>query len=209
MPCVACATAKAKQKSLPKNEIILKKEVHLKEKSKEVNERMYIDISTVKSPKSVSVTVTKPQWRMMVDEYTGMKWSDFFETKDGMVEPTCEKLYKWMKNKKGAKYIRLDNAGENKLLEKRSNSVEWKLILEFEYNARDTPQQNHLVEIGFSTIGEKGRAMMIAANDPEDKKYKLFREAFTCATMLDWLTVIDLNGVTATRVEHWDGEIPK
>ena len=61
MPCVACATAKAKQKSLPKNEIILKKEVHPKEKSKEVNERMYIDISTVKSPKSVSVTVTKPQ----------------------------------------------------------------------------------------------------------------------------------------------------
>ena len=91
----------------------------------------------------------------MLDELTGMKWSDFFETKDDMVEPTCEKWGKWKQHGKAVKFVRMDNAGENKLLEKRCDSATWKLGIVFEYTARDTPQQNHLVEIGIATIGKE------------------------------------------------------
>eukprot|EP00957_Ditylum_brightwellii_P058434 4431242-Ditylum_brightwellii.AAC.1 len=51
--------------------------------------------------------------------------------------------------------------------------------------------------------------MMIAANIPYDMRYNLFCEAFTCATQSDWLVVIDLDGVKATRIGHWCGELPK
>eukprot|EP00957_Ditylum_brightwellii_P176303 13424614-Ditylum_brightwellii.AAC.1 len=107
------------------------------------------------------------------------------------------------------KIIRCNNTGENKLLEKRSNSADWKLNINFEYTARDTPQQNSLAEVSFVTIGNHGKAMMIAAIIPYDMRYNLFCEAFTCATHLDWLVVIELDDVKATRIEHWCGELPK
>eukprot|EP00957_Ditylum_brightwellii_P084690 6439664-Ditylum_brightwellii.AAC.1 len=50
--------------------------------------------------------------------------------------------------------------------------------------------------------------MMMAANVPERVMYKLFREAFTCVTMLDWLTIITFDNVTKTQVEHWNGSLP-
>ena len=35
------------------------------------------------------------QFNIMVDKWTQLKFSDFFDTKNGMIEPTCEKLQKW------------------------------------------------------------------------------------------------------------------
>eukprot|EP00957_Ditylum_brightwellii_P182215 13881997-Ditylum_brightwellii.AAC.1 len=90
-----CATAKAKQKSLPSWVEVLGKKVHDKETATAVNERLFLDISTVKAPAHIKVTITKPQWWIIVDELTGMKWSNFFETKNGMIEPTCTMLNKW------------------------------------------------------------------------------------------------------------------
>ena len=75
--------------------------------------------------------VTKPNWRIIVDERTGMKFSDFFDKKSGMVEPTCEMWYKWKTAGLGVNACRLDNAGENKLLQQRSESADWKLDIEF------------------------------------------------------------------------------
>eukprot|EP00957_Ditylum_brightwellii_P016470 1237937-Ditylum_brightwellii.AAC.1 len=51
-------------------------------------------------------------------------------------------------------------------------------------------------------------AMMIAANVPEEEKYKLLGEAFTCATMLDWLALRNIQGKQKTQVEHWNGVLP-
>ena len=42
------------------------------------------------------------------------------------------------------KYFRCENAGENKLLEKQAKNSDWKMGLDFEFTACDTPQQNHL-----------------------------------------------------------------
>eukprot|EP00957_Ditylum_brightwellii_P083473 6345666-Ditylum_brightwellii.AAC.1 len=151
-PCEACAQSKAKQKSLPKRTEVIEVVVNPKVAAKQVNERVHLGISTIKAPEKVKVKVTKPNWCMMVEEKTGMKWSDFYPTKDTMIEPTCEQLNKWKANGKAVKYLRCDNAGENKALEKRCASADWKLGIEFEYTARDTPQQNSLVEVGFATI---------------------------------------------------------
>eukprot|EP00957_Ditylum_brightwellii_P004659 354387-Ditylum_brightwellii.AAC.1 len=74
--------------------------------------------------------------------------------------------------------------------------------------AHDMPQQNSLAEVGFATIGNQGQAIMMAANMPERVMYKLFMETFTCAAMLDWLTIITLDNVTKTQDEHWNGSLP-
>jgi hypothetical protein len=95
-----------------------------------------------------------------------MKFSDFFDTKNGMVEEMCQQLYRWKESGRGAKIIRLDNAGENKFLQQRSQSADWKLNVNFEFTARDTPQQNHLAELGFAHLANYGRALMARANVP-------------------------------------------
>jgi hypothetical protein len=53
------------------------------------------------------------------------------------------------------------------VLQQRCESVEWKLDIEFEFTARDTPQQNHLAELGFAVLVNRGRALMTRANVPE------------------------------------------
>ena len=56
--------------------------------------RIYLDIATVK-PNKDEPKPAKPVWWIMVDEKTQLKFSDFFASKDEMVEPTCEQLKKW------------------------------------------------------------------------------------------------------------------
>ena len=51
------------------------------------------------------------------------------------------------------KFIRCDNGGENVKLDSIAKIKDWKLNLEFEYTGRDTPQHNHMAEVGFATIG--------------------------------------------------------
>ena len=75
-----------------------------------------MDISTVKAPREINIKISKQQPRIIVDELTGMKWSDLFQTKDRMIEPTCEKWGKWNQHGKAVKFVRMDNLGENNLL---------------------------------------------------------------------------------------------
>ena len=69
---------------------------------------------------------------MIVDECTGLNFSNFYQTKTGMVEPTCVKLQNFKNKNKAVKFIRCDNSGENKNLDKRSNNTHWKLNVTFE-----------------------------------------------------------------------------
>eukprot|EP00957_Ditylum_brightwellii_P174630 13296866-Ditylum_brightwellii.AAC.1 len=116
-----------------------------------------------------------------------MKWSELYQHKDSIVDPICSHMYKWKQAGMPVKILSRDNIGDNNSVEKRGNSADWKLNLKMEYTARQMPQQNSLAEVSFNTIGNCGRTIMIAANVPNKKRYKLFREAFSCATMLDWL----------------------
>ena len=199
-PCESCAIAKAKQKNVPK-----KSEHQIATKN---GERIFLDISSVKTMEKLDKTASRPFWRIMVDERTQLKFSDFFDTKDGMVEPTCEQLYRWMQNGKVVKYIRLDDAGENLALQARAHSEAWKLNIEFEFTGRDTPQRNHLAELGFAVLANRGRAIMVRAHVPKDIRYLLWREAFKTATLLDGLQMVTIDGKEATRYEHWCGKNP-
>jgi hypothetical protein len=72
-PCNACTAGKAKQRSVPK--------VSTHQVATKANEaRVFLDIMTVKSPKD-GPKVTKPIWRVIVDEGTQLKFSDFFQRK--------------------------------------------------------------------------------------------------------------------------------
>jgi hypothetical protein len=84
--CLACTVGKAKQKNVKKRSEVNKSVVP--------GGRVYLDISTVKSKKG-EPKVTKPNWRIMVDESSNMKITHFFKTKNGMCEPTCELIKKW------------------------------------------------------------------------------------------------------------------
>eukprot|EP00957_Ditylum_brightwellii_P204087 15337618-Ditylum_brightwellii.AAC.2 len=74
----------------------------------------------------------------MVDEQSTLCMSRFFNTKSGMVESTLEQFGKWKQAVIVVKYLRCDNAGENKSLEKRAQSSDWQFEIIFEYTARDS-----------------------------------------------------------------------
>jgi hypothetical protein len=66
------------------------------------------------------------------------------------------------------KYVRCNNAGENKHFQVRSKSADWKLDILFEFTPRATPQHNSLAETGFATLMKRARAIMSDANLPLD-----------------------------------------
>jgi hypothetical protein len=153
--------------------------------------------------------MTKNNWRIMADESTNLKISHFYTKKDGMCEPTCELIKKLKDMKIEIKILRMDNAGENKLLQQRCESADWQFAMKDEYTGRYTPQHNHLAELGFATLGNKGRALMVRANIPLNKRYLLFREAFKTLTYLDYLVVTTVGTKKVTRHEHFYGTNPK
>jgi hypothetical protein len=200
-PCEGCTVAKARQKNVPR---VNSTQV----RATTFGEQVYSNISTVKQLDD-GPTVTKPNWHMLVDEVTRLKVSTFYDTKKGMVEPTCELFQCWKLGGFPVKVVQQDNAGENKILQSRSDSAAWKLGIKYKYTARDTPQQNHLAELAFATIINKARAMMVSANIPVEVRYKLWKEAIQTATDLDGLILRTVEGITKTRYEHAYGSNPK
>jgi hypothetical protein len=61
-----------------------------------------------------------------------------------------------------------------------------------------TPQQNHLAGLGFATLANRGRALIYHANIPLIVRYKVFKEAFTTAILLDGFMPIEIAGTTST-----------
>ena len=143
-PCNACTAAKAKQKN------VLQQSDHVPATG--TDRRVLLDIATTKT----GPPVTKPNWHLLVDERTNLKFLNFYQTTDGMVEPTCEQFHKWKVNGMPVKYVEKDRAGDYKKLKARSGLSDWKLNLSFEITASDTPQQNHLVKVGHATLANCG-----------------------------------------------------
>jgi hypothetical protein len=203
-PCEHCAQSKARQKNVRKESNTPKTDVP--------GHRIYLDLSkiTIKTEASSDTTINRDNWKVLVCEATGKKWSDFTVTKSEMVERTCEHLNKMKSRGIPVRYIRLDPAGENHKLAKRAANSEWAALqpLDFEFTSRDTPQHNSLAELAFPYLAGKARAMMGAAMVPEDVKSKVALEAIACATQLDGLVVVDVKGKMATRDAHMFGANP-
>ena len=200
-PCEGCTLAKAKQKNVPKLNTS-----HVK--STVFPECIFIDITTLKLSED-EPKLTKSNMLIVVDEATQLKLVYFYDHKDQMVEPLCQLISKWRQNNKIVARVRMDNAGENMAFLKRSEHADWKLNLKFEITARDTPQQNHLAELGIAILMNKSRAMMASANIPLEVKYKVAKEAIKTAALLDGLLTIDINGTVMSRYEHAFGKNPK
>jgi hypothetical protein len=90
-----------------------------------------------------------------------------------MVEPTCQLVQNLRNTGKDIRIIRCDDGGENRALENRINSSDWKMGIKFEDTGRDTPQRNSLAEVAFHTIASQGRAMLNAANVPREFRFML------------------------------------
>ena len=120
---------------------------------------MYLDLSkvTVKLGTSENATINRDNWKVLVCEATGKKWSDFTITKSDMVERTCEHLHKLKTRGILVRYVRLDQAGENQKLAKHAGSSDWAILqpIDFEFTSRDTPQHNSLAEIAFPYLAGK------------------------------------------------------
>ena len=106
------------------------------------------------------------------------------------------------------KNVRCNNAVGNKNPQERLKIADWKVKVDFEYTARDTPQQQKLAEVAFTTIGNSACAMMIAENVPYTLRFTLYWEENMCATLLDGLVLKTINCITKTRVEHWSDKLP-
>lgn len=174
-------------------------------------EQMNLDLSKIRCPDNLRTlvrVVPKSNWRLLVDQRCGMGFSTFVSTKDAMVHPTCVLLSRFKDMGHPVKVIRMDNAGENKLLEAETNGPKWKLNIDFEYTAANTPEQNSVVEKKFHILTDMGRAMMNGANLPEHLRYKLHHNVFSCATKIDNLRVIEIDGQEKTRYEHAGLPIP-
>ncbi len=135
--CESCANAKARQKTEPK--------ISISEKATVINGRWFQDNSTQQVRKGQKVT-TKT-WTLTVDELIGLPWTGIYNKKNEFIESMCQCI-----QVKARGYpvliMRQDNAGENKKLEQKLHSADWKLQVKMEYNtAADTPQQNALVKL--------------------------------------------------------------
>ena len=115
-----------------------------------------------------------------------------------MAEPTCELFSRWKCAGHGVEIIRLDNAGENVALQNCCNSASWQLGIEFEFTARDTPQQNSLAEVGIFTLANCVQAVMHYAHVPLEYHYKLFRDCYATAAMVDGLMIVNVSGELAS-----------
>ena len=104
---MSCAIGKAKQKKVAK---------WTQTKASKPGERLYyIDISSMKER---SLGGSK-FWALIVDDYSDYMWGRFFNKKSDLSDNVMPILKKLFMQGKEVKYIRCNNAGENKSLEKR------------------------------------------------------------------------------------------
>ena len=124
----------------------------------------------------------------MVDEFSDCSHSFFLKRKSDRIEL----LPVWIKELKAKygtaiKYIRLDNSGENRSLQKECDKQNLGII--FEFTAPGTPQQNSVVERKIPTLMGRPRAMMLTAGFSQQDKRKFWCEVISTATKLDNIRV--------------------
>ena len=123
-------------------------------------------------------------WLLVLDDCTDNGFSFFLKEKS----QTSEVMIPFLKLLerhfgKGVKYIRCDNSGENKALQKECEKAG--LGISFEYTAPGTPQQNGRVERKFATFWGRMRAMMAGGDFSLRMKQLLWCEAANTTTDFD------------------------
>ena len=101
--CKHCAIGKAKQRNTKKKTTPV---IALRP-----GERISLDVMSVKRPltkpgKTPVPFIVNKNVRVMVDQYSSLGFSDWYEKKDHMIETTCEQLFQLREEVKGVKYVR-------------------------------------------------------------------------------------------------------
>ena len=143
--CLACAMAKARRKAIKK--VTFQRETV-------PGRTLHIDISSVKKKSQGGAKF----WLQIADGATSKKWSFFLKKKSDQYK-VLKKFFLEMKVKGYdtkvidvlfRKTLRMDNAGENKKLEKILKLKGFDIY--FEYTPVDGPEFNGVVERAFATI---------------------------------------------------------
>ena len=143
---------------------------------------------------------------LVVDQVTKMKWSFFLKKKSEQPQVLWDFVTELKnKHKINVRKWRCDNAGENLKTQELFDS-KGSMIM-FEYTARETPQQNGVVERGIATLWGKVRAMLNGAKVTATYRNGSWCDAVSCATKLDVL-LVDKEGEKCP-FEKFYGEMPK
>ena len=205
-PCAPCAVGKARKAAIkPPDDAA----------PVDNSERVFLDIASLRLTDEEKkmhepMGTSFPNWRIMIYGACDFASSIFTTTKIAIVEPTCEELYKWTTlYKKTIKYLRMDGSGENKKLAERMKSADWKLPIQPEFTARDTPQQNSKAEVKFPTLVGRMKALFEHANIPRGiVRRRLFPHAANYVTKMSNFELVEVDGKLATRWEHMTGSLP-
>ncbi len=111
---------------------------NLGEKATKFNGRVGHDLAKIKAPEELKVTISKPNWHILVDEASGFKQSKFFETTGGIIPYMCELMFAEVKHRHPIQALCQDNTGENVKLIKTAKGKDWKLDFEPEFAAQKT-----------------------------------------------------------------------
>ena len=121
-----------------------------------------------------------------MDQYTSMKWSFFLKTIDEQPQVLLN-FVKEISQYTKIECWKCDNAGENNATKELFE--ENGLGIKFELTARETPQQNGMVERAFATLYGRMRAMFTNAGLEKVKRETLWAECAATATKLDNILV--------------------
>lgn len=182
-PCYECSISKAKQKNTSKWTDV---------KSKTPGERLFIDIS---SSKALSFSGSK-FWLLIVDDASDKCWSQFLKFKSDLPQQVIN-LIKLMKSSynKTVKYIRLDDAGENKSLQELCLTEG--LGIQFEFTGPGVPQYNGRAERKFAVLYARVRTVLNGARLPKYIRDGVWAEAAHYSTDIENIIVTATKQVSA------------
>ena len=189
--CDACARAKIKGKLIAKI---------TKLKARRTGQRLGIDISSMNT---TSLGGSKFMG-VVIDDFSDYGWVVFLKNKSQLWEKVLPIIKKLSLTGKSVEYIRCDNAGENKVLQRKC--LDEGFDIQFEFTPPGKPQYNGKCERWIAYIWSQIRASFIGAGIPKDKGSKIWTE---CAA-----TVMKTKNITVRKYtdkcahEKMEGKLP-
>ena len=144
-------------------------------------ERLFLDTSKVAGHKSLGGASV---WLGVVDDATGFMWSRLMNKKSDTADTALQLLQEINDSGKEIRYIRCDNAGENKVLKEKcgKSPKEWLRKIKFEFTAINSPQMNGKVEIKFAVVTRRVKSILNGAKLSKELRSVLWGEAIMRCT---------------------------
>jgi hypothetical protein len=89
----------------------------------------------MKVPEGLDVTINKPNWHIMFHQLSGFKQSNFFVTKNEIIDYMYQIMHSEAEQGYSIQFLHQDNAGENVKLVKIAKGKDWTFDFAVEYTA--------------------------------------------------------------------------